>query len=138
MISFEKVIPTKNQVEELYLLLSKRKSSISHNKVPSLKEHTEFVSENPYIEWYLIYKDKDLSGSVYVQSDNSVGLSLNQPNQEDVLEVIAFIKNNHQPLPSIKSLRRENFFVNIAPDDFNLIKILNKLNKNEIQRSFVI
>ena len=75
-IIFEKIIPTKNQLEKLYLLLSDRKYSISHNKLPSSKEHSEFVLENPYIEWYLLYKDSNLLGSVYLQSDNSIGINL--------------------------------------------------------------
>ena len=137
-IIFEKIIPTKNQLEKLYLLLSDRKYSISHNKLPSSKEHSEFVLENPYIEWYLLYKDSNLLGSVYLQSDNSIGINLNHTNKHDVIEIIKYIKDNHRPLQPIKSLRRGEFFVNIASDDLTLIQILNELDKNEIQRSFVI
>lgn len=137
-IIFEKIIPSENQVEKLYSLLLNRRHPISHNKLPSLKEHSKFAMSNPYIIWYLLYKDNNLLGSIYVQSDNSIGINLINPNEVDVLEVIMYIKNNHHPFPSIKSLRRGEFFTNIAHDDLIMIQILNKLNKKEIQRSFVI
>jgi hypothetical protein len=138
MIEFVKVIPNKNQFKELYLLLSHRKNSISHDKLPSFEEHRKFVSENPYIEWYLLFKNKELLGSVYIQSDNSIGINLNLLNEDDLIEIIKFIKDNHQPLPSIKSLRRGEFFINIPSNDSIFVEILKKLNKSEIQRSFII
>jgi hypothetical protein len=135
---FEKIIPTKSQQEKLYLLLLNKKYSISHNKIPSPEEHKKFVLENPYIEWYLLYKDNNLLGSIYFHSDNSIGLNLSQPNKDDILEIITYIKKNHYPLPSIKSLRRGEFFINIPPDDINMIQILKELDKKEIQYSFTI
>jgi hypothetical protein len=93
---------------------------------------------NPYIDWLLIYKDKNLLGSVYVQLDNSIGINLNEPNKDDVLEVINYIKYNYLPSSQIKSMRSGDFFLNIASDNSTMIQILNELNKKEIQRSFLI
>jgi hypothetical protein len=137
-VIFEKIIPTKDQLDKLYLLLKNRRYSISHNNLPSVKEHNEFVSKNPYIEWYILYKNKNLIGSVYLQSDNSIGINLNNPEKSDFIEIIDYIKTNHNPLPPIKTLRRGEFFVNVPADNLTLIKFLETLNKNEIQRSFVI
>ena len=137
ILDFEKIIPTSKQVSDLYKLLLDRKTSISHKDIPSLKEHNMFVLSNPYIAWYLIYKKKKLIGSLYVQSDNSIGLNINQSEKKDISEIISFIKVNHKPLPSIKSVRRGEFFINVAPDNFEMIKVLNELGKNEIQRSFI-
>ena len=114
------------------------KLSISHDKIPSLEEHSKFVFENPYIEWYLLYKDNNLLGSIYFHTDNSIGLNLSKANKDDVHEVITYIKKNHLPLPPIESLRRGEFFINISSDDLNMIQILKKLNKKEIQCSFII
>ena len=138
MIDFIKVVPNENQFKELYLLLSRRKYSISHNKFPSFEEHSKFVLENPYLEWYLLFKNKELLGSVYIQSDNSIGININLLNKEDIIEIIKFIKDNHEPLPPIKSLRRGEFFINIPSNDLIFVEILKDLNKTEIQRSFVI
>ncbi len=138
MINFIKVIPNENHIKELYLLLSLRKYSISHVKLPSFEEHRKFVLENPYIEWYLLFKSKKLLGSVYIHSDNSIGININLLNKENLIEIIKFIKDNHQPLPPIKSLRRGEFFINIPSNDLIFVEILKELNKSEIQRSFVI
>jgi hypothetical protein len=138
MIIFEKIIPTKSQLEKLYFLLKNKKYSISHNKIPSSEEHNKFVLDNPYIEWYLLYKDRNLLGSIYFHTDNSIGLNLSHPKKDDIIEIINTVKKNHYPLSSIKSVRRGEFFINISPDDVNMIQILKKLNKKEIQYSFKI
>lgn len=138
MLNFEKIIPTSNQVSDLYELLLDRKTSISHNDIPSLKEHNSFVLSHPYVSWYLIYKSEKLVGSLYIHSDNSIGLNINQSTKEDVTEIISFIKAHHKPLPPIKSVRRGEFFMNVSSNNGDLIKCLQKLGKEEIQRSFVV
>ena len=138
MINFEKVIPNQKQIQELYHLLTNRRHSISHQSLPSFEEHSRFISENPYRVWYLIHKNFDLLGSTYIQNDNSVGIDLKLPNEEDVIEISSYIKKNYLPLKPVKSLRRGEFFINIPPDDKELIEIFKKLNQKEIQRSFLI
>ena len=138
LLKFEKVVPTLSQINDLYLLLKKRSHAISHSALPTQNEHCKFVSENPYLEWYLIYKSKELIGSVYLQSDNSIGLNIIESTKQNISEIISFIRAHHNPLPSIKSVRREEFYVNVASDNEELIKILQQLGKGEIQRSFVI
>lgn len=137
-IIFEKIIPTEDQFEKLYLLLKNRKYSVSHNKLPSMTEHRKFVIENPYLVWYLFYRDNKILGSFYLQSDNSIGINLNKPNKDDLLEIIKYVKTNYNPLPPIKSLRRSEFFLNVSAENLDLIVILKKLNKIEVQRSFII
>ena len=122
----------------MYELLLDRKNSISHTDIPSLDEHNKFVLSYPYVAWYLIYKSEKLVGSLYVHSDNSIGLNVNQSTKEDVSEIISFIKANHKPLPSVKSVRRRDFFMNVSSDNGDLIKCLQQLGKEEIQRSFVV
>ena len=58
-LKFERIIPTQNQIDELFFLLQSRKYFISHKTPPSKKEHSDFVSEHPYLVWYLIYKNKN-------------------------------------------------------------------------------
>ncbi len=137
-IIFKKLIPDEGQIENLYTLLSRRKHAISHDNLPSKKEHTHFVLNNPYIEWYLIYEEKNLLGSVYIHSDNSIGINIIKPNKYIVESIISYIKKNHKPLDQIKSLRRGEFFLNVATDDFAMIEILDQLSKKKIQSSFVI
>ena len=137
-LDFKKIIPTSNQVSDLYELLLDRKNSISHTDIPSLNEHNKFVLSHPYLAWYLIYKSEKVVGSLYVHSDNSIGLNVSKSTKEDVFEIISFIKATHKPLPSLKSVRRGEFFMNVSSDNGNLIKCLQQLGKKEIQRSFVV
>jgi|688.fasta_scaffold338112_3 hypothetical protein len=137
-MKFEKIIPDNSQIEKLYLLLSKRKYPISHDQLPPPREHHEFVLNNPYEHWYLISRVNKLCGTVYIQSDNCVGINLINPNKDDVLKVINFVKKTHLPLPGAKSLRRKDFFVNISSSNIEMLEILNELDIKEIQRSFVI
>lgn len=135
-MKFERIIPTQKQIEELFFLLKSRKYSISHKEIPSKKDHFDFVSKNPYLAWYLIYKDSSLIGSVYLHVDNSIGINLTEYFENDISSIIKYIKDNHKPLPSIKSVRSSKFFINVPPENKYLIETLKKLDKNVIQHSF--
>ena len=137
-IIFDKVIPTESQIEQLYSFFEKRKYQISHNVTPSIIDHTEFVKSNPYLAWYLAYKDDALICSVYVQNDNSIGVNLLEGFEGCFIPIIDFIKNLHEPLPPIKSVRRGSFFVNVSPKNLKLLQYLETLNVEEIQRSFSV
>ena len=65
-------------------------------------------------------------------------MDLKEPAKSDVIEAISFIKDNHQPHFPNKSVRRGEFYINISPNNLNMIKILNELNKIEFQRSFLV
>ena len=47
--------------------------------MPSFEEHKEFVRNHPYRGWWLIIDSIDslkVLGSVYLNSDNSIGLNI--------------------------------------------------------------
>lgn len=138
MLDFQKVIPTDSQVNALYELLLNRTSSISHQNVPTIIEHKEFVSSHPYIAWYLVFKKDNVVGAFYIQPDNSIGLNMSEHTQQDVKDILAFIQRHFQPLPAIKSVRRGEFFMNVAPSNTDLLDILQQLGKDEIQRTFAV
>lgn len=138
-IEFEKIVPTDIQIEKLYLLLKNRSYMISHKFLPSFEEHKSFVSNYPYIAWYLLYKNKSALGSFYIHTDNSVGINLIEKYEEnDVCNIIGYIQKNYSPLPPIKSVRRGVFFMNVASENTELIKVLQNLGKTEFQSSFLV
>ena len=138
-LKFEKILPNKTQINALYLILKNRNYSISHKLLPSFEEHNTFVKKNPYLAWYLIQKENLLIGNVYLNNDNSIGINLiNNIEHSDLIEIIGFIKKSHTPLPPIKSIRRDEFFINAPSNNKQLIKILKDLKKKEIQRSFLV
>ena len=77
-------------------------------------------------------------GSVYVQSDNSIGINLIDYYEQDVLDVINYIKDKHKPLSPIPSVRSNAFFINVASKNTKLIQILKELEHREIQRSYLL
>jgi len=137
-IRFEKIIPTEEQIDELYLFIKNRKHSVSHKITPLFSEHSDFVKNHPYISWYIVYKGAKPICSCYVQNDNSIGINFTEGYEEFFIQIIDFIKKTHKPQLPIKSIRREGFFVNVASKNTKLIQFLNSTNFQEIQRSFEV
>ena len=57
-ILLENILPTPDQVTDLYDQLRNRIHTISHNKLPSFNEHKQFVINNPYRAWFMIQVEK--------------------------------------------------------------------------------
>ena len=83
MPKFEKVRKYSDHVGILYRLLTERQHSISHERMPSYKEH-EFVNSDCYRVWQLIYLGPECLGSVYLKFDNTIGFNLKRT-QVDVI-----------------------------------------------------
>lgn len=70
----------------LYRLLAEREEheSISHNTMPTYRQHTEFLNKKPYKGFYIIYESVDASkgeidipiGSIYVTYSNEIGIHI--------------------------------------------------------------
>ncbi len=75
-ISVDLRLVTEKDFRFLYELLKEREPStnISHRKMPTFKEHTNFVLSKPYSKWYIIYYGKNKVGSIYLSKENEVGI----------------------------------------------------------------
>lgn len=135
---FELIEPNLVQIAILYELLLNKKNSISHEETPSYLEHAEFVKNHPYRIWYLVYKDNDPIGSIYLTQDNSVGLSFFEIDKELITHVIKKIITLHDPLPPLKSLRSKYFHLNVSTCNYRLISIFKDIGFPEIQCTFAI
>lgn len=135
-LCLERIRPTKNQTEHLFEQLRLRSHTISHNKMPTFSEHAKFVRRHPYRIWFLIKLGEAYIGNAYVQFDNSIGLSLLRITQEDVPRILRAIQEEIQPLPEIKSVRKNGFHINVAPSNTDLLQILKSMGLSESQRSF--
>ena len=137
-LKFEKIIPTQNQIDELFFLLNNRKYSISHSSTPSKNEHSEFVSAHPYRVWYLVYKNKSLIGSVYLHIDNSIGLNcVDEISELQIKKILNLLTSEFQPLDPVPSVRIGKFFINIASSNIQLQEKLKSIGLIESQRSFI-
>ena len=137
-ISFQKIEPTEDQVRILYELLKKRKFSISHKVLPTYENHSLFVWDNPYIAWYLVYNFKVLIGSVYLKSDNSIGINLTNIELNIVKEIIKFITDHFIPTEETKSKTPPYFFINVPVQNESLLTTLEELGANKIQITYKV
>ncbi len=126
----KKIIPTSDQINFLYDLLRMRNFGISHNTIPTLKQHASFVKRHPYRGWWLIHDSTNvlnIIGSVYVSFDNSVGIDID-------LDKISFtaeffnkkLKKEIIPLDPKPSKIFGDFFYNVAPNNKDLITWLSE------------
>jgi N-acetylneuraminate synthase len=138
--NLEKVAPTSDQEMTLYKLLAERKFNISHNKMPSIDEHKEFVRSHPYRAWWLIHdsiNSSNVLGSVYVSFDNSLGLNID-------LDKISFtasfftqkIKKLISPVNPKPSKIYSDFYYNVSPNNQDLINWLVEAGYYKSQISF--
>jgi hypothetical protein len=134
----ELIKPNEDQIAILYELLKNRENSISHEETPSYSEHSQFIYNHPYRAWYLLYKNNNPIGSIYLMEDNSLGLSLTEMNKQLVLDIIAQISSMHKPLPSLKSVRSKYFHLNVSPNNKQLMSIFTDIGLLHTQCTFVI
>ena len=67
---------SKSDYRFLYNLLIERDSrqNISHKKMPTYNKHVSFVSAKPYSKWYVVLYGVDKVGSIYLTSQNEIGI----------------------------------------------------------------
>ncbi len=127
---------SKKHIEILYDVLKEKQFNISHENQPKKEEHLKFVSNHPYRKWYLIKKENDNKGSVYITYGNIIGLNILAPSINDYVGVIGIILKKHEPLEQIKSIRSKYFNINANPNNSILIEAINKLQMVHIQNTY--
>jgi RimJ/RimL family protein N-acetyltransferase len=65
-------------VDLLYRLLSEREQSesISHNEMPSFKDHYDFVMSYPYDAWYIVVANNEGVGAIYLTDRKEIGIGI--------------------------------------------------------------
>jgi len=137
-ISFEKVIGTDEQIELLYNHLKNRNLGISHKLLPLYQDHITFVKNHPYRYWAFVLENDFPVGAVYLQTNNSIGLNLQQPTRYLVSEVLRHIRKNFEPEKEVRSIIPSYFYVNVAYANKKLSKILLELDAIPLQISYKV
>jgi L-amino acid N-acyltransferase YncA len=135
-VSFKEVNDQDTKV--LLNLLENRDYSISHLNLPSKNDHLLFVKSKPYRYWAIVLEDNLPVGTVYIKSNNSIGLNLIQQKKQLVYKILQHIKNSFNPLKEVKSKVPPYFYVNISYANNKLGKILCELDALPIQVSYKI
>ena len=127
-VSLRLVEKTEQDYEILYKLLKEKHNAISHRKMPTYEDHKNFVLNHPYRLWMIIYNENKLTGSIYIHHDNSIGLNL-QTNltTSDIEAILNEVTTEYAPLEEKKSVIPNYFFLNVSPDEKDLIKSLNEI-----------
>lgn len=115
----------------LYKLLKQREpnQNISHRKIPSYVQHVKFVTSKPYTFWYILLEKEERIGSVYLTTQNEIGISLIKEKKLKGLEerVLELIMKRHP---------RKRFFVNISPKNKKLELFIKKFGFKMIQKTY--
>ena len=110
---------SKSDYRFLYNLLIERDSrqNISHKKIPTYNQHVSFVSSKPYSKWYVILYGVNKAGSIYLTSQNEIGIFLKKEFRtqnigKKALEMIIQKNPRKQYLANInpKNKKSINFF----------------------------
>jgi len=115
----------------LYELLKQRdpKANISHKKMPTFKQHENFILSKPYSKWYIIQSSKNDVGSIYLSKNNEIGIFLIKKNQnkgigENALKLL--IEKN----PKVR------FLANVSPKNKKSIDFFKKNGFKLIQHTY--
>ena len=110
------------------------RANISHKKMPTYDEHVKFVSSKPYPKWYIILCDVNRAGSIYLTSQNEIGIFIKKSFQNRQIGDTALreiIKKNPKKryLANVnpKNKKSIQFFKNHG---FKLIQYTFELSKN--------
>ena len=136
--SLEEVTGTEGQIEALYQLLERREHSISHEEMPSLETHQQFVKKHPYRKWWMVKIGEEWNGTVYLTQENSVGINLQTNDSRLLCKIIQQVRSENEPLPAIPSVRPGFFYVNAARQNTLLQNALHELGAKHTQNSFRI
>jgi len=112
---------SENDIIFLYDLLEKRSpnANISHKQMPTLEEHKKFILSEPYTNWYIIKKNNDSIGSIYLSKNDEIGFSI-----LDSFEFDEIAKRSFEILMKLNP--RERYLANVSPRNKNSQKFLER------------
>ena len=115
----------------LYNLLKERDplANISHKKMPSYHEHVLFVSSKPYSKWYVILYGANKVGSIYITTQNEIGIFIKKSFQDKQIGSIVLKK-------LIQKNPKKRYLANVSPKNKNSINFFKKNKFRLIQYTF--
>ena len=101
---------SKSDYRFLYNLLKERDSrtNISHKKMPTYNEHLKFIKSKPYTKWYIVKWGTQKIASIYLTSQNEIGIFIKKTHQNKNLGGIIMSQ-------LIQKNPRERYLANVSP-----------------------
>ena len=93
---------SKSDYRFLYDLLKERDSrvNISHKKMPTYNEHLKFIKSKPYTKWYIVKWGTQKIASIYLTSQNEIGIFIKKTHQNNLTSRHAYGRQKKSSLPS--------------------------------------
>ena len=109
----------------LYKLLAEREphQNISHKRMPTYREHEDFVCGVPYAEWYLVLDGDDVAGAIYLTKAREIGIGIFKAHRGKGLATAAIqeVMSRHGP---------GRFLANINPENKASIELFRRVGFN--------
>ena len=115
----------------LFDLLKQREGiiNISHKSLPTWEEHVEFIKNNTYQSWDIIWVDDVRIGNIYLTDRDEIGIFLDKEFQSNGYGGIAineFMKKNG----------KKRYLANINPTNYKSIQFFGKHGFIHIQNTY--
>ena len=115
----------------LFDLLKQREGivNISHKSLPTWEEHVEFIKNNTYQSWEIIWVDNARIGDIYLTDRDEIGIFLDKESQSNGYGSIAineFMKKNG----------KKRYLANINPTNYKSIQFFGKHGFIHIQNTY--
>ena len=115
----------------LFDLLKQREGivNISHKSLPTWEEHVEFIKNNTYQSWDIIWVDNVRIGDIYLTDRDEIGIFLDKEFQSNGYGSIAineFMKKNG----------KKRYLANINPTNYKSIQFFGKHGFIHIQNTY--
>ena len=115
----------------LFDLLKQREGivNISHKSLPTWEEHVEFIKNNTYQSWDIIWVDNVRIGNIYLTDRDEIGIFLDkkfQSNGYGSIAITEFMKKNG----------KKRYLANINPTNYKSIQFFGKQGFVHIQNTY--
>ena len=122
---------SKSDYQFLYNLLMERdtRANISHKKMPTYNQHVSFVSAKPYSKWYVILYGASKAGSIYLTSQNEIGIFIKKLFQNKQIENIVLHK-------LIQKNPKKRYLANVNPQNKKSMRFFKNNGFKLIQYTF--
>ena len=115
----------------LFDLLKQRQGivNISHKSLPTWEEHIEYIKNNTYQSWDIIWVDNVRIGNIYLTDRDEIGIFLDKEFQSNGYGSIAineFMKKNG----------KKRYLANINPTNYKSIQFFGKHGFIHIQNTY--
>jgi len=122
---------SKSDYRFLYNLLIERDTrvNISHKKMPTYNQHVSFVSAKPYSKWYVILYGASKAGSIYLTSQNEIGIFIKKSFQNKQIGNIVLHK-------LIQKNPKKRYLANVSPQNKKSMRFFKNNGFKLIQYTF--